>query len=92
MVTGLWTNDRDTLAEGLYIHSSDYMLTDAADELAGALFENRVVRVLDPEDTELRQQIRRSIWAALPASGRTVLNWANLDDIARAIIEELRQP
>jgi hypothetical protein len=50
------------------------------------------VQVLDPNDDELRQRLARAVWQAVRASDRTVSFAKNVDIIARAVIEELRQP
>lgn len=86
-MTGLWTNDRDSLIAALSGHiEGDVMCSIAADELIVV----GVVRVLDPDDTELRATIRDAI---ADEFGRW--HWDFSDDIERAtdhVIEALRQP
>jgi hypothetical protein len=59
-MTRLWTNDRDTLAEGLmpYTVAGEYWAPRTAD----ALIDSGVVRVLDPDDTELVEQTAKTIY------------------------------
>jgi hypothetical protein len=86
MVTGLWTNDRDTLAAGIWGHDG----LDAT-ALAQQLIDRGVVRVLDPADTELRHRVAHALadeqLMRLTGAERS----AYLRE-ARAVIEALRQP
>jgi hypothetical protein len=104
-VTGLWTNDRDTLAEALLPwranqeYPADKFDRDWADEFATVLIDDGVVRVLDPDDTELVEQGAQTLWSkGLPHDAGLV--WDLLPETARehyrvgarAVIEALRQP
>jgi hypothetical protein len=64
-VTGLWTNDRDTLAgalrSGLMPHYLNPVQRAAVIE---ALLGSGAVRVLDPDNTELVEQGARAIYSS----------------------------
>jgi hypothetical protein len=82
-VTGLWTNDRDTLAEalrsGLMPHYLNPVQRAAVIE---ALLGSGAVRVLDPDNTELVERLRSVITS----------NDLDTESRIRAVIETLRQP
>jgi hypothetical protein len=88
-MTGFWANDRDTLADGLSGHiEGDVMCSIAADELIAT----GVVRVLDPDDTELVEQVAQAIYTAHVQQLHKPGSEAWLYPIARAVIVALRQP
>jgi hypothetical protein len=74
-MTGLWTNDRDTLADGL-------MELDWVQWAASRLISTGVVRVLDPNNTELRKRVRKVVTS----------NELDTESRITAVIEALRQP
>jgi hypothetical protein len=77
-VTGLWTNDRDTLDKGVAA-----WLAWGGHQAAGDFLLNEgVVRVLDPNDTELVERLRSVITS----------NDLDTESRIRAVIETLRQP
>jgi hypothetical protein len=85
-MTGLWTNDRDTLATTIWGRP-----TGDARALADWIIKTGVVRVLDPDDTELRHKVAH-ILAGVPLMR---LSQAKRDAYLRkatAVIEALRQP
>jgi hypothetical protein len=92
-MTGLWTTDRDTLNQGV----SAWLAFGHDAEAAGDYLVNTGwVRVLDPDDTELVERVAATLrqaaggWAASASSSP---NWPTSDcEIARAVIEVLRQP
>jgi hypothetical protein len=62
-VTRLWTNDLDTLADGL---APDLVYASTRRRIAERLIDQRVVRVLDPDDTELVERTARKLgWSAM---------------------------
>jgi hypothetical protein len=84
-MSGLWTNDRDTLAEAL----RDTTL-QVPRNLAQHLIDTGAVRVLDPDD--MRTKIRDAISNEF---SRWFWDTTIRDDIDRAtdaVIEALRQP
>jgi hypothetical protein len=103
-MTGLWTNDHDTLARALYLTAAlgtsslgigDLVRAwDAPGEggrdgwrkRADVLIGNDVVRVLDPDDTDLVGRVIDEIADELH------LVDPNPERLARAVIEALRQP
>jgi hypothetical protein len=96
-VSGLWTNDRDTLADILiaeldWVHAPDLKWT------AGRLIGTGAVRVLDPDDTELVERVARGLFLeAHPGSeagwdAPGVMGKAAWYTRARAVIKVLRQP
>jgi hypothetical protein len=86
-MSGLWTNDRDTLAEALFHAYAPGRKTwrDASGmrrrgwlSQADRLLATGVVRVLDPDDTELVERAAHKLgWSAMTV---------------RAVVEALRQP
>jgi hypothetical protein len=78
-MTGLWTNDHDTLADGL-------MELDWVQWAASRLISTGVVRVLDPDNTELRYLIAKAIWG--PTGEPAPICFKQADDV----IVALRQP
>jgi hypothetical protein len=76
-MSGLWTNDRDTLADGL-IKELDWVHAPDLKWAAVRLIATRAVKVLDPDDTELVERV----------AGRLGMTPA----MVRAVIEALRQP
>jgi hypothetical protein len=78
-MTGLWTNDRDTLADLVEVCGDFTNPWDVAD----SLIDKGVVRMLDPDDTELVDQVRDRMWDE--GIGITRLT-------VRKVIEALRQP
>jgi hypothetical protein len=87
-MSGLWTNDRDTLAKAVSTALRDRVT------IADYLIDSGVVRVLDPDNTELVEHVAREMWAA--HSGGLVWDarapkepWVCM---ARAAIVALRQP
>jgi hypothetical protein len=96
-VTGLWTNDRDMLGLGIVacVDTSvvnPWYVTDH-------LLNNRVVRVLDPDDTELVDRVAAvlSMCTCTPGPGyegpeEDCPRHGKPDLQARAVFEALRQP
>jgi hypothetical protein len=88
-VTGLWTNDRDTLAGAIRerLYASPGSIADYA-------IQTGAVRVLDPDDPALVEQVAREMWAA--HSGGLVWDTRAPKEpwmcMARAAIVALRQP
>lgn len=73
-MTGLWTNNRDTLVAAI----RPWCRTAAAAQSAArTLIDSGVVRVLDPDNTELVAKLTAAIGSP---------------SLARAVIEALRQP
>jgi hypothetical protein len=92
-MTGLWTNDRNGLAAWLSGYLRGFCNFDADDcgaKGADALISMRVVRVLDPDDTELVDHAAKAVYDI------GLLVWTgSMDDarrVTRAVIEALRQP
>jgi hypothetical protein len=84
-MTGLWTNDRDGLAAWLSGYLRGFRISDADDcgvKGADALISMRVVRVLEPDDTELRERVRKVVTS----------NELDTESRITAVIEALRQP
>jgi hypothetical protein len=86
-MTGLWTNDRDRLLEACRATSGDGPRATSA-----YLIEQGVVRVLDPDDTELVEQVAQAIYTAHVQQLHKPGSEAWLYPIARAVIVALRQP
>jgi hypothetical protein len=83
-MTGFWTDDRHALAAGIdatYRQINGYAAADH-------LIDTRVVRVLDPDDTELRAKIRGVISDEF---GDTTSR-EDIDRVTDTVIEALRQP
>jgi regulator of extracellular matrix RemA (YlzA/DUF370 family) len=80
-MSGLWTNDRATLAAGIWGHVG----LDAT-VLAQHLIDKGTVRVLDPDDTDLVGRIIDEIADELH------LVDPSPERLARAVIVALRQP
>ena len=77
-MTGLWTNDRDTLAEGIDRYARSVAPSEAsATGVARDLIDTGAVKVLDPDNTELVAKLTAAIGSP---------------SLARAVIEALRQP
>jgi hypothetical protein len=98
-MTGLWTNDRDTLASGINNPRWTWLGRRAAEDIADRLIDTGVVRMLDPGDTELVERVARALAPASYGRGPElqVLDRFQLTDEgwrakARAAIEALRQP
>jgi hypothetical protein len=97
-MTGLWTNDRATLAEGIDVHQLQCGVADAKAARATAQFllDWRTVRVLDPDDTELRERLTRRLF---DAELRPLITWKQAPEpmreryrrLARVVIDALRQ-
>jgi hypothetical protein len=88
-MTGLWTNDRDRLDEGVCWWLS---AGDSGGRAGDYLIDSGVVRVLDPNNTELRAKIRDAI---ADEFCRWLWDTAILEDVDRAtdaVFEALRQP
>jgi hypothetical protein len=86
-MTGLWTNDRDTLVNGVATAPRyDPDLT------ADHLIDSGVVRVLDPDNTELVEQVAQAIYTAHVQQLHNPGSEAWLYPIARAVIVALRRP
>jgi hypothetical protein len=108
MVSGLWTNDVDTLAEALVGYLAGIRsLSEGtknvepaarfwAPRAAADLIDQRAVRVLDPDDTELVESIAKAMAGARPGSPPWQLLVPEIQEIhrveARAAIVALRQP
>jgi hypothetical protein len=86
-MTGLWTNNRDTLAEAL--RNTPLQMPQ---NLAQHLIESGVVRVLDPDNTELVEQVAQAIYTAHVQQLHKPGSEAWLYPIARAVIVALRRP
>jgi hypothetical protein len=91
-MTKWWTNDRDTLAEGLHYHCDGNPCVfpeHVAD--AQRLIDSGVVRVLDPDDTVQRGRVAKRLREievqAVAGIHRDATDWA-----AAQLIEALRQP
>jgi hypothetical protein len=89
-MSGLWTNDRDTLALFLSVHT--LMDFGAAKRLLEQATADGVVRVLDPDDTELVNRIARVICYGTEPPGIAATAPEPWRRTARAVIEALRQP
>jgi hypothetical protein len=95
-MTGLWTNDHDTLAETLRRGNvpNDWRTWDQLQPeerepyllMVEYAIDTGVVRVLDPDDTKLVQQMAATIRSHWDSGGT---RW---DGMARAVIVALRQP
>jgi hypothetical protein len=79
-MTGLWTNDR----EAVYRALRPYDRT-----VADALIDTGVVRVLDPDDTELVQRVAKGIYQH---RSHEVDDWTYFIPHAIGAIEALREP
>jgi hypothetical protein len=81
-MTGLWTNDRDSLGRWL----AGFFGVDVADgeDAADDLINDGVVRVLNPDDTELVERVAKAMWSFETNEFHR--------DMARAVIVALRQP
>jgi hypothetical protein len=107
-VTGLWTNDRDTLAEALvgYLAGIRALAEGTknaepaarfwAPRVAADLIDKRFVRVLDPGDTELVERVAQAIE---DAHCRYAEDCRSTEPVAAwcrraadAVIKALRQP
>jgi hypothetical protein len=88
-MTGLWTNDRDTLALFLSVHT--LMDFGAAKRLLEQAKADGVVRVLDPDDTVQRGRVAKRLREievqAVAGIHRDDTDWA-----AGELIKALRQP
>jgi hypothetical protein len=86
-MSGLWTNDRDTLNEALRGGYTPYYLNPAQRAaVIEALIDTGAVKVLDPDDTELVERVATVVVEELQ------LVDANPERMARAVIVALRQP
>jgi hypothetical protein len=98
-MTGLWTNNRDTLADGL-IKELDWVHAPDLKWAAGRLIATGVVQVLDPDDTELveRGALPLARWryshpnASIEQAKEDAIPWRVACAESRAVIEALRQP
>jgi hypothetical protein len=85
-MTGLWTNDRVTLAKALW-----GLPHQTPEGLAKALIERGYVRVLDPDDPVQRGRVAKRLREievqAVAGIHRDDTDWA-----AGELIEALRQP
>jgi hypothetical protein len=100
-MTGLWTNDRDTLADACGVCTctpgpgydgpeEDCPLHGKPEFRARYLIETGAVRTLDPDDTELVGQLADAIQAELQRPHSTVA--AGYRAAARRCVVKLRQP
>jgi hypothetical protein len=83
-MTGLWTNDHDTLAKALW-----GLPHQTPDGLAKALIDRGYVRVLDPDETELVEQVAKGIYQH---RSHEVDDWTYFIPHAIGALEALRQP
>jgi hypothetical protein len=99
-VSGLWTNDRDTLAEGLMrADGVDVEPGDVLDDcraVADALVDDGVVQVLDPDDTELveeaAERLHRAVYGGIPWGMASYFIKDRRRQTVRTVIVTLRQP
>jgi hypothetical protein len=85
-MTGLWTTDRDTLNQGV----SAWLAFGHDAEAAGDYLVNAGwVRVLDPDDTELVEQVAKGIYQH---RSHEVDDWTYFIPHAIGALEALRQP
>jgi hypothetical protein len=89
-MTGLWTNDHDTLAKAL-----GRVLIDSWEEQQGHaqyLIDSGAVRVLDPDDTELRGRLAKRLREIVTHYDADSPKGDPDDWAAGQLIEALRQP
>jgi hypothetical protein len=94
-MSGLWTNDRDTLADALvgYLAGIRALAEGTkndepaarfwAPRVAADLIDKGTVRVLDPDNTELVEQVAGTLYGG---------DWERARRNARAVLMTLRQP
>jgi hypothetical protein len=97
-MTGLWTNDRAALAEAIFREYTGGKESWAKKNQRGRgrwlvqvdrLIDSGAVRVLDPDDTDLIEQVARAIARSV---GSPTDPWSIYHSCACTVIEALRQP
>jgi hypothetical protein len=83
-MTGLWTNDRNALAGAIWGH-----VGNDATALAQHLIDVGAVRALDPDDTELVEQVAKGIYQH---RSHEVDDWTYFIPHAIGALEALGQP
>jgi hypothetical protein len=92
-MSGLWTNGLDALTAALH-RGPSHGYNPTCERVASHLIDSGVVRVLDPDDTELVERVAAALWVSIYREP-----WAQAGAVgdryrvhARAVVKALRQP
>jgi hypothetical protein len=95
-MTGLWTNDRDTLADALIINCPPLgSIWRGGDEVADRLIDTGAVRTLDLDETEIEhaaERLHKAVYGGVPWPMASYYIKARRRNTVRAVIESLRRP